>query len=411
MAVLEVKGVSKKFSIRHESAYLSLRDRVMDLFKPTHSLREDFWALRDVSFEVQPGESIGIIGKNGAGKSTLLKILSKITPPTQGRIVGRGRIASLLEVGTGFHPELTGRENVFLNGSILGMKRQEIASKFDEIVDFAGTERFLDTPLKHYSSGMQLRLAFAVAAFLEPEILVIDEVLAVGDAEFQKKCIGKMEDVSRSGRTILFVSHNMAAIQSLCSKSILLDRGELKATGLSADVVAQYLSSLDSQALDASGFVQVHPEESDKPVKAIEVLCDKRRSATAYMGCELEIRVYFNALHALTNPVLGIVIKDFQSTPLLGINNRNYTGNFITMPVKSGFISLKIPSLTLFEGTYHVDVHLGDEFKDIDVIPDCFQFVVEPMPFSTSGELPIKSINRMFIKNIIWNLNPTNHVG
>ncbi|HNT49199.1 MAG TPA: ABC transporter ATP-binding protein, partial [Cyclobacteriaceae bacterium] len=249
LPVLEVKGVSKKFSIRHESPYLSFRDRVMDLFKPTHSSSEEFWALRDVSFEIQPGESIGIIGKNGAGKSTLLKILSKITPPTQGRIIGRGRIASLLEVGTGFHPELTGRENIFLNGSILGMKRQEIASKFDAIVDFAGTERFLDTPLKHYSSGMQLRLAFAVAAFLEPEILVIDEVLAVGDAEFQKKCIGKMEDVSRSGRTILFVSHNMAAVQSLCTKSILLQRGELKAMGSSANVVAQYLSSLDSQAI------------------------------------------------------------------------------------------------------------------------------------------------------------------
>ncbi|HMR57893.1 MAG TPA: ABC transporter ATP-binding protein, partial [Cyclobacteriaceae bacterium] len=286
LPVLEVKGVSKKFSIRHESPYLSFRDRVMDLFKPTHSSSEEFWALRDVSFEIQPGESIGIIGKNGAGKSTLLKILSKITPPTQGRIIGRGRIASLLEVGTGFHPELTGRENIFLNGSILGMKRQEIASKFDAIVDFAGTERFLDTPLKHYSSGMQLRLAFAVAAFLEPEILVIDEVLAVGDAEFQKKCIGKMEDVSRSGRTILFVSHNMAAVQSLCTKSILLQRGELKAMGSSANVVAQYLSSLDSQAIDASGFIQIHPKESDKPIRAIEVLCDKRRSATTYMGCE-----------------------------------------------------------------------------------------------------------------------------
>lgn len=408
--MLEVKGVSKKFSIRHESPYLSFRDRVMDLFKPTHSSSEEFWALRDVSFEIQPGESIGIIGKNGAGKSTLLKILSKITPPTQGRIIGRGRIASLLEVGTGFHPELTGRENIFLNGSILGMKRQEIASKFDAIVDFAGTERFLDTPLKHYSSGMQLRLAFAVAAFLEPEILVIDEVLAVGDAEFQKKCIGKMEDVSRSGRTILFVSHNMAAVQSLCTKSILLQRGELKAMGSSANVVAQYLSSLDSQAIDASGFIQIHPKESDKPIRAIEVLCDKRRSATAYMGCEFEIRVHFNASQALTNPVLGIVVKDFQSTPLLGVNNRNYTGNFITTPLKAGYISMKIPSLTLFEGTYHVDVHLGDEFKDIDVLTDCFQFTVEPMPFTASGELPIKSINRMFIKDIAWDLNPTNHV-
>lgn len=410
LPVLEVKGVSKKFSIRHEGGYLSLRDQVMNVFRPSADTREDFWALRDVSFEVQPGESIGIIGKNGAGKSTLLKILSKITPPTQGRIIGRGRIASLLEVGTGFHPELTGRENIFLNGSILGMKRQEITAKFDAIVDFAGTERFLDTPLKHYSSGMQLRLAFAVAAFLEPEILVIDEVLAVGDAEFQKKCIGKMEDVSRSGRTILFVSHNMAAIQNLCPKSILLQRGELKAIGPSADIVTQYLTSLDSQVLDTSGYIQVHPEESDKPIRAIEVLCDGRRSVTTYMGCELEIRIYFKAAEALTNPVLGIIIKDLQSTPLIGVNNRHYSGNFEKGPVSNGFISMRIPYLTLFEGTYHVDVHLGNEFSDIEVLQDCFQFTVEPIPFLNSGELPLKSINRMFIKDIIWTLNPSRHV-
>ena len=196
--ILEIKGISKKFRIRHEQPpYLSLRDSIAAAFtSPLGGGRvgaKDFWALKDVSFDVYPGDSIGIIGKNGAGKSTLLKILSKITPPTQGKIISRGRIASLLEVGTGFHPELSGRENIFLNGSILGMRRKEIQVKFDEIVDFSGVEKFLDTPLKHYSSGMQLRLAFAVAAFLEPEILVIDEVLAVGDAEFQRKCLGKME--------------------------------------------------------------------------------------------------------------------------------------------------------------------------------------------------------------------------
>jgi len=235
--ILEIQSVSKKFNIHHEGgSYLSLRDRLTELakFKSSKKSDEDFWALKDVSFDVMPGESIGIIGKNGAGKSTLLKILSKITPPTHGKIICRGRIASLLEVGTGFHPELTGRENVYLNGSILGMKKKEIDARFDEIVDFAGTERFLDTPLKHYSSGMQLRLAFAVAAFLEPEILVIDEVLAVGDAEFQKKCLGKMEDVSKSGRTILFVSHNMAAVESLCKKTLLLENGKPRLFGLSS---------------------------------------------------------------------------------------------------------------------------------------------------------------------------------
>ena len=193
--ILEIHGVSKKFRIHHESApYHSLRDRFSNLFRnSSKKLDEDFWALNDVSFDVQEGASIGIVGKNGAGKSTLLKILSKITPPTKGKVISRGRIASLLEVGTGFHGELSGKENVLLNGSILGMKRKEILSKFDEIVDFSGVERFIDTPLKHYSSGMQLRLAFAVAAFLEPEILIIDEVLAVGDASFQQKCYSKIE--------------------------------------------------------------------------------------------------------------------------------------------------------------------------------------------------------------------------
>jgi lipopolysaccharide transport system ATP-binding protein len=191
--ILEIQHISKRYKIHHiPGGYLSLRERVLSAFKGSTNV-EDFWALHDVSFNVQPGDSLGIIGRNGAGKSTLLKILSKITPPTQGRIVSRGRIASLLEVGTGFHPELTGRENIFFNGSLLGMKKKEIEKNFDAILDFSGTEKFLDTPLKHFSSGMQLRLAFSVAAFLEPEVLVIDEVLAVGDAEFQKKCLGKMD--------------------------------------------------------------------------------------------------------------------------------------------------------------------------------------------------------------------------
>ncbi|HWZ21390.1 MAG TPA: ABC transporter ATP-binding protein, partial [Cytophagaceae bacterium] len=227
--ILEIQNISKKFKIQHETQrYLSIRDSISNVFTKTKNNNEDFWALKDVSFDVYPGDSIGIIGKNGAGKSTLLKILSKITPPTSGKIISRGRLASLLEVGTGFHPELTGRENIYLNGSILGLRKSEITKQFDEIVNFSGVEKFLDTPLKHYSSGMQLRLAFAVAAHLEPEILIIDEVLAVGDAEFQKKCIGKMNEVSKSGRTILFVSHNMSAVKSLCEKCIIIELGHLK---------------------------------------------------------------------------------------------------------------------------------------------------------------------------------------
>src|SRR5260221_2140217 len=243
--ILEIRNIGKKYKIQHlAGGYLSLRERMVSALKFERNHIEDFWALKDVSFDVQPGESIGIIGRNGAGKSTLLKILSKITPPTIGRIISRGRIASLLEVGTGFHPELTGRENIFFNGSLLGMKRKEIDSKFDEIVDFSGVERFLDTPLKHFSSGMQLRLAFAVAAFLEPEILIIDEVLAVGDAEFQKKCLGKMEDVSKSGRTILFVSHQLDAIESLCKRCITLNSGKIEFEGTCDEAINWYQSLL-----------------------------------------------------------------------------------------------------------------------------------------------------------------------
>jgi ABC-type polysaccharide/polyol phosphate transport system ATPase subunit len=247
-SILDINQISKKFSINHERlAYLSLRDQITGIFS-RKTIHEDFWALRDVSFTVNEGDAVGIIGRNGAGKSTLLKILSRITPPTTGRIISRGRIASLLEVGTGFHQELTGRENVFMNGSILGMKKQEIRARFDEIIEFSGTSKFLDTPLKHYSSGMQLRLAFAVAAHLEPEILIVDEVLAVGDGEFQKKCLKKMEDVNGQGRTVLFVSHNLPTLKAICKTGVLLRSGKVDAIGNINEVVDQYLSSHQSEA-------------------------------------------------------------------------------------------------------------------------------------------------------------------
>jgi lipopolysaccharide transport system ATP-binding protein len=248
--VISVEHLSKKFIISHEAPerYLSIRDVLTRKAKSilgkngknSSYERETFFALKDVNFEVNQGDRLGIIGRNGAGKSTLLKILSRITEPSAGRITIKGRVASLLEVGTGFHPELTGRENVFLNGAILGMGRAEIRKKFDEIVAFAEIEKFLDTPVKRYSSGMYVRLAFAVAAHLEPEILIVDEVLAVGDAEFQKKCIGKMKDVSVQGRTVLFVSHNMVAINSLCSKGLLLKNGKVAAAGEINQVVNEY---------------------------------------------------------------------------------------------------------------------------------------------------------------------------
>jgi len=248
---ISVKNVSKKFIISHEAPerYISLRDTLANRAKNLVGRgkkkqimpNEEFYALKDINFEVQPGDRLGIIGRNGAGKSTLLKILSRITEPSSGRISITGRVASLLEVGTGFHPELTGRENIFLNGAILGMGRTEIRKKFDEIVDFAEVEKFLDTPVKRYSSGMYVRLAFAVAAHLEPEILVVDEVLAVGDAQFQKKCLGKMQDVSSNeGRTVLFVSHNMMAVKSLCSHGILLKDGQISFNGLIDQAINKY---------------------------------------------------------------------------------------------------------------------------------------------------------------------------
>lgn len=258
--ILEIQNISKRFQIYHQGLpYLSLRDKISGLFKPSEK-KEEFWALKDVSFSVNPGDTLGIIGRNGAGKSTLLKILSRITPPTHGRIIARGRIASLLEVGTGFHQELTGRENIYMNGSILGMKKWEIDSKFDEIVSFSGTEKFLDTPLKHYSSGMQLRLAFAVAAHLEPEILIIDEVLAVGDTEFQKKCLRKMEDVAGQGRTLLFVSHNLPSLKAICKTGILLQNGKLLDTGDIEHVIDHYTSLHQSyeKIIDSIHYFQPH---------------------------------------------------------------------------------------------------------------------------------------------------------
>ena len=254
--IIRVEGLGKKYVISHQQEgrgrYQSLRDtltnglraavrRLVRPFARTERPgKEEFWALKDVSFEVKRGEVVGIIGRNGAGKSTLLKILSRITEPTTGRVTLHGRVASLLEVGTGFHPELTGRENIYLNGAILGMSRAEIKKKFDEIVAFAEVEKFLDTPVKRYSSGMYMRLAFAVAAHLEPEILVVDEVLAVGDAEFQKKCLGKMGEVAKGGRTVLFVSHNMGAVQALCNRALLMRLGRPVREGGVSNMITAY---------------------------------------------------------------------------------------------------------------------------------------------------------------------------
>src|SRR5215468_9055683 len=261
---------------------------------------QSFWALKDVSFDINQGDVIGIIGRNGAGKSTLLKVLSRITSPTLGSVTVRGRLASLLEVGTGFHPELTGRENIYLNGAILGMRKAEIKRHFDEIVDFAEVEQFLDTPVKHYSSGMYVRLAFAVAAHLNPEILVIDEVLAVGDVAFQKKCLGKMGEVSRGGRTVLFVSHNMAAVENLCSRGVVLHHGQLKFDGTSKDAIQYYLNSLSTQSgtghiVNLEG-VGARVSRQGRWLKTLEFLTgdDEPLIEGFPMGSRLKLKVHFD---------------------------------------------------------------------------------------------------------------------
>lgn len=318
--ILEIQNIGKKFMINHEKKpYLSLRDGLNNILKAKPK-KEAFWALKDISFNVQAGESIGIIGKNGAGKSTLLKILSKITPPSTGKIISRGRIASLLEVGTGFHPELSGRENVFMNGSILGMNRKEIVKNFDAIVEFSGVNQFIDTPLKHYSSGMQLRLAFAVAAFLENEILIIDEVLAVGDAEFQKKCMGKMKDVSKSGRTVLFVSHNIGAVKQLCNSGILLSGGKITSYGKSEDVINNYLLSYSN-----SNYKIPLTNESNIYVNilSLELVNHTNDNFSIKFDDQIMLKLVFRTNIEISNFSVGFGLTTIDQIPLFTVRSEN----------------------------------------------------------------------------------------
>ena len=320
--ILEIDGVSKSFNVRSSSQpYLSIRDSITSVFTARKdSKKGEFWALNDVTFSVNSGESIGIVGRNGAGKSTLLKILSRITFPTKGEIICRGRIASLLEVGTGFHPELTGHENIFLNGSILGLTRQEIKDQYDAIVEFSGVEDFLNTPLKHFSSGMQLRLAFAVAAHLEPEILIIDEVLAVGDSAFQQKCIQKMTEVSQSGRTILFVSHNLHAIRTLCDRCILLDKGKIVASGDTEEVLRAYSDSDsgESQTYDLSQDIS----RQGAGALRFKELSFNQASFRNQEEIKFALRLDNPSMNKFRDLDLGISIRDMENLNLIHMSNK-----------------------------------------------------------------------------------------
>lgn len=353
------------------------------------------WALEDINFEVNRGEVLGIIGKNGAGKSTLLKILSRVTSPTKGSIKTRGRIASLLEVGTGFHPEMTGRENIYLNGAILGMTKKEIASKIDEIITFSGCERYIDTPVKRYSSGMTVRLAFAVAAHLDPEILVVDEVLAVGDAEFQKKAIGKMQEIAKGGaRTVLFVSHNMAAVRSLCTQAIVLENGKIKFNG-SVDKALEVYETIDNQSINSiyigEGFIK--KATINNGIGQIK------------FGTFLKLEVDFETSNPIKNLVLGVVIKDLSDSQIVGINNKIYKEKLNENSIDKGKISVEIADLQLLPGMYKLDIFLGDSLNDIEVLTDAIYFtVVEDFQLDIINTLDFK-INKIFHKNVSWKLN------
>jgi lipopolysaccharide transport system ATP-binding protein len=363
--IIKVEHLSKKYRIGvNQPSYGTLRDTIAGvLLEPVKGLRRErrlgeiIWALKDVSFEIMPGEVVGIIGRNGAGKSTLLKVLSRITEPTEGRLELYGRVASLLEVGTGFHPELTGRENIYLNGAILGMRREEIQRKFDEIVSFAEVEKFLDTPVKRYSSGMYMRLAFAIAAHLEPEILIVDEVLAVGDAAFQKKCLGKMSDVAKEGRTVLFVSHNTAAIQRLCSKCMLFSSGRLLMSGVSMTVVQEYLALFQQDVLFNA------PSTAGEDCQVSVRVLDGRGTPSKIWryGEELRVEVTVFARKPLRQPAVDIAFHSGGRTRLFALQSDRMVGGAPSV-VRGRWIlefRIKNPGFTVSEIYFDVGIRLG----------------------------------------------------
>jgi lipopolysaccharide transport system ATP-binding protein len=402
--IISVEGLGKRYRIQHQQArepYVALRDVIAQkVAAPLRRLRgrpappaesaEDFWALKDVSFAVKPGEVLGIIGRNGAGKSTLLKVLSRITEPTTGRVVLRGRAASLLEVGTGFHPELSGRDNIFLNGAILGMSRAEIVRKFDEIVAFAGTERFLDTPVKRYSSGMYVRLAFAVAAHLEPEILIIDEVLAVGDAEFQRKCLGKMGEIAQGGRTVLFVSHQLPTVENLCESALLLEQGTVKMQGAVGDVIAAYAA--DASASGVSLF-----ERSDRRgtgvlrFSEVRVLSEDGERVGALVCGEsavFEMRVRNPSGAALRSVHISVGIENLASQRVTTWSTSYAGGDFASAPAGDFAVRVRLPRLALMPGSYKYYLFATVNGDVADWLLPAGSFDVQPGDYYGSGQLP-----------------------
>ena len=412
LPTLQIDHLSKRYALER-SSYLERKLRKLlsrssapsakSSYESSEEARDHFWALKDLSFNVAEGDVVGILGRNGAGKSTLLKIISRITEPTAGRVVLRARMASLLEVGTGFHPELTGRENIFLNGAILGMRKAEIISNFDEIVAFAELERFLDTPVKHYSSGMYVRLAFAVAAHLNSEVLVIDEVLAVGDMAFQKKCLGKMNELSRVGRTVLFVSHNMAAVENLCHRGIVLEQGKLAFEGTSKDAIRYYLNSFSGNSHCVTNVFDLAatPERQSAALKKLEVFADANQpvSEGLQIGSSLQARVHFELPYTTSNFNLEI-----------GFNNaygqRAFTAATQFAPAwvcgpRAGrqVLICNIPSLTLTPGEYSLSVWLQIENEEADLVNDIARIRIIESDYYGTGKVPW---NGVFVLKHRW---------
>lgn len=417
--IIEVKHLSKQYNIGVDRTYKTFCDSFTSTLKhPLKTVKdsrrpnETFWALKDVNFEVEQGEVVGIIGRNGAGKSTLLKILSRITYPTEGEITMRGRVGSLLEVGTGFHPELTGRENIYFNGAILGMKKKEIDYKFDEIVSFSGVEKFLDTPVKRYSSGMQVRLAFSVAAHLEPEILVVDEVLAVGDAEFQKKCLGKMEDVSKEGRTVLFVSHNMAAVQKLCNKAYLLNNGKIVEKGETDSVIASYLSYPNQEGIVRNNGIfdlseRVNQYNNGKPIVRKVVLFGSNDVVrnTFLTGERIKIAILVEGLSKYPGAHLGVVFKS-EYDQWVSSTATWMCNTFIEKPRKNKeWAILEIENLCLTPGEWVLYISSTIHGKGIylDKIENAISFTVEGSDFYGTGQLVTKYFG-LFCMDFNWEI-------
>jgi lipopolysaccharide transport system ATP-binding protein len=416
--VIDAEKLAKHYRIDHQSQvgrYKTLRESIglgattlgqslvnslRGQTRRSRSSAEEFWALKDVSFQVKRGEVVGVIGRNGAGKSTLLKILSRITEPTTGRVTIRGRIACLLEVGTGFHPELTGRENIYLNGAILGMSHAEIRRKFDEIVAFADVERFLDTPVKRYSSGMYVRLAFAVAAHLQPEILIVDEVLSVGDAEFQKKCLGKIQDVASRGRTVLFVSHNMAAVQNICTSGILLSDGKVASLGAIDELVRRYLSS--SLELSQLSLLERRDRDGTGKVRFASLTFKDPAGqplATMMSGMPLQIEIGLaRSDKATLNSVrVALEIDDEAGRRVLLLSTRLAGSDFPTLESDVDAVSVHIPRLTLAPGKYGITLFCSVGGEIADWVKNAGSFDVEGGDFYGSGQMPSQGQGCMLI--------------